>query len=219
MILHFSQIFFTEGLTFTVYFHLSSCLSRICREARDRGAAESGNRTYGQAGQTRSCPPESLSGCTGNRTRREMRNRLRRQRHPGLLRQATLCRSQHTLRIHSGKGRSGQRNAAGGLGHGHTTRAAEFTQVSAGVRPDLPQSAFRSPGDSALGRVVDGNFHRDLIARENADIVHSELTGNMSRDNHVIRKLNLERSVRQRFHDCTFELNYIILRQMRFLLA
>ena len=72
MILHFSQIFFTEGLTFTVYFHLSSCLSRICREARDRGAAESGNRTYGQAGQTRSCPPEKPvrvyreSDATGN---------------------------------------------------------------------------------------------------------------------------------------------------------
>ena len=83
----------------------------------------------------------------------------------------------------------------------------------------MPQSAFRSPGDSALGRVINGDFHRDLIARENADIVHSEFTGNVRRHDHIVRELYLERSVRQSFYDGTFKLNYIILRQMRFLLA
>ena len=38
---------------------------------------------------------------------------------------------------------------------------------------------FAAPGDPATGQVVGRHLHRDLIAGQNPDEIHSELSGNM----------------------------------------
>ena len=74
-------------------------------------------------------------------------------------------------------------------------------------------SLFSSPCDSALCKVVYGNFDRDLIAGKNLDIIHAKLARNMSGDDVPIGKLNLEYGVGQCLYDRTLEFYNVVLRQ------
>jgi len=56
---------------------------------------------------------------------------------------------------------------------------------------------FRSPCDSSLGKVVNGNFNRDLIAGEDLDIIHTKLTRNVGCNDVPVGKLNLEYGIGQ----------------------
>ncbi len=72
---------------------------------------------------------------------------------------------------------------------------------------------FRSPCDSSLGKIVYGNFNRDLIAGEDLNIVHSELSRNMGGNDVPIGKLNLEYGIGQCLYDRTLEFYNVVLRQ------
>ena len=56
---------------------------------------------------------------------------------------------------------------------------------------------FRSPCDSSLGKVVNGNFNRDLIAGEDLDIIHTQLTRNVGGNDVPVGKLDLEYGIGQ----------------------
>jgi hypothetical protein len=78
-------------------------------------------------------------------------------------------------------------------------------------------SALCTPRNPTLGRVIDRNFDRNLVAGQNFDIVHSEFAGNMRGNDHIIRQFHLESRVWKCFYDDTFKFDYIILRQILFL--
>ena len=80
-----------------------------------------------------------------------------------------------------------------------------------GYQPFL--NLFRTPGDTALFQVVDGNLNGYLITGQNFDIIHAQLSGNMSRDHVLIRQLDLEGRVGQCLNDDALKLNNIVLRQ------
>ena len=56
-------------------------------------------------------------------------------------------------------------------------------------------SLFGAPGDPPLRRVINGYFHRDLIAGQNLDIIHSQFPGDVRRNDHLIGQLYLEGSI------------------------
>jgi len=72
---------------------------------------------------------------------------------------------------------------------------------------------FSSPCDSALRKVINGNFDRNLITGENFNIIHTKLTRNVGSNDMPIGKLNLEYSVRQCLYDRTLEFYNVVLRQ------
>ena len=74
-------------------------------------------------------------------------------------------------------------------------------------------SLFSSPCDSALCKVVYGNFNRNLISGKNFNIVHAKLTRDMSGNDVPIGKLNLEYGVRQCLNNRTLEFYNVVLRQ------
>ena len=43
----------------------------------------------------------------------------------------------------------------------------------------LSPGLLAAPGDPAAGQVIRGHLHRDLIAGQNPDEIHSEFSGNM----------------------------------------
>ena len=42
-----------------------------------------------------------------------------------------------------------------------------------------PTRSLAAPGDPAAGQIVRGHLHRDLVAGQNPDEIHSEFSGNM----------------------------------------
>ena len=70
-----------------------------------------------------------------------------------------------------------------------------------------------TPSDTSLGQVIDRNLNGYAITGQNSDIVHSQLSRNMSRYDMLIGELDLEGCVRQCLNDYAFKFNYIILRQ------
>ena len=70
-----------------------------------------------------------------------------------------------------------------------------------------------TPCDASLGQVVYRNLNGYAITRQYSDIVHSKLTGNMSRYDMPIGKLHFEGRIGQCLDYRTFKLNNIILRQ------
>jgi len=72
---------------------------------------------------------------------------------------------------------------------------------------------FGTPGNAALGQVIDRDLDGYLITGQNPYIVHSELARNMGIHDVSVGKLYLEMCVRQRFQYHSLELYNIILRQ------
>ncbi len=72
---------------------------------------------------------------------------------------------------------------------------------------------FRTPGYTALGKVVDRYLNGNLVSRQYSNIVHSKLTRNMSCYYMPVGKLYFEGRVRQRLNNCTFKFDHIVLWQ------
>ena len=67
-----------------------------------------------------------------------------------------------------------------------------------------------SPGDAALGQVVDRNLNGYAVTGKNLDIIHTKLARNVSRYHMAVRELDLEASVGQCLNDCAFKLDDVI---------
>ena len=72
---------------------------------------------------------------------------------------------------------------------------------------------LRAPGYATFSQVIDRYLYGHLITGQYSYIVHSELSGYMSRYYMLIGKLDLEGRVGQRLNYCTLKLYYIILWQ------
>ena len=72
---------------------------------------------------------------------------------------------------------------------------------------------FSAPGDSTLGKVVNGNLNGYLISRQYPYIIHSEFARNVGIYDVSVGKLYLEVCIRQCLKYNALELYYIILRQ------
>ena len=73
-----------------------------------------------------------------------------------------------------------------------------------------------SPGDASAGQIVRRHLHRDLIAGENPDEVHSELTGDMSKDRVTLADIYHKHRVGQGLDYRALEFDYIVFCQSKF---
>ena len=70
-----------------------------------------------------------------------------------------------------------------------------------------------TPGYATLGEIVNRNLDGYSVTRQYSDIVHSELSRDMSRYYMLVGKLYLEGRVGQCLNYRTFKFNYIVLWQ------
>ena len=70
-----------------------------------------------------------------------------------------------------------------------------------------------TPGDASLVQVVNRHLNGYAISGQNSDIVHSQLSRNMSRYDVLVGKLYLEGRVGQCLYYRTFKFNNVILWQ------
>ena len=66
-------------------------------------------------------------------------------------------------------------------------------------------------GDPTSGEVVRSQFHLDLVAWEDPDVVHPHLPGNVREYLVSVVEFDLEHGIRQRFEDLALEYNRIFL--------
>ena len=74
--------------------------------------------------------------------------------------------------------------------------------------------SLASPVDSAPGDVVGRHLDRDLVAGQDADEIHAQLSGNVRQDLVAVLKFDLKHGVRIGFNDCAFHFNYIAFGQV-----
>lgn len=74
-------------------------------------------------------------------------------------------------------------------------------------------SSLCPESDSALCQIIYRNLDRDLIAREDTDIIHAHFTGNVSGNDVTVCQFDTEYRVRQYFNDHAFTFNNIVLSQ------
>ena len=87
--------------------------------------------------------------------------------------------------------------------------------VIAEIRRGKPAgSLLEAVRDTPAIQVVDGQLDRDLVARENLDVVHTHLPRNVGQDLVAVLELDLEHRVRQRFKDRALKLDDILFRQL-----
>lgn len=72
-------------------------------------------------------------------------------------------------------------------------------------------ASFRTEHDPGTGQVIGGQFHRNLVTGQDADVVHPHLARDMPEYDVSIFKLDPERRVRQRFKDLALHLDGIFL--------
>ena len=70
-----------------------------------------------------------------------------------------------------------------------------------------------TPGDATLIEVIYRNLNSHMIARQNADIIHAELSRDMSGHQVAVGKSHLEGGVGQCLFDHAFKFNNVVLRQ------
>lgn len=89
------------------------------------------------------------------------------------------------------------------------TRIKDLTeeQISA-IRDYIDQNGLMVEGE-----VVRRQLHRDLVARENADVVHTNLAGDRAENGHTVLQLNAKHGVGQRLSDRTFKFDGVFLLQ------
>ncbi len=68
-------------------------------------------------------------------------------------------------------------------------------------------------GDTATIEVVYGKLYLDFIAREDLDVVHTHLAGNVGQDFVAVFELNLKHCVRKGFNNSSLKFNCILLSQ------
>ena len=67
--------------------------------------------------------------------------------------------------------------------------------------------------DASAIQVIDRQLNRDLVTRQDLDVMHTHLAGNMGQDLVPVLKLDLEHRVGQRLEDGTFKLDYVFFSQ------
>ena len=80
-----------------------------------------------------------------------------------------------------------------------------------GYQPFL--NLFRTPSDASLVQVIDRNFNGNAVTGQYLDIIHTQLTRDMSNYDVLVGQLYLEGRVGQCLDDYAFKFNYIIFRQ------
>ena len=70
---------------------------------------------------------------------------------------------------------------------------------------------FCSPGNAALGQVIDRNLNGHAVTGQNFNIVHTKLSRNMGCYHMSVGKLDLEASVGQSLNHYAFKLDDVIL--------
>lgn len=73
-----------------------------------------------------------------------------------------------------------------------------------------------SPGDTSAGQIVRRHLHRDLIAGEDPDEVHSELTGDMGKDRVTLADIDHKHGVGQGLDYRALEFDYVVFCQNNF---
>ena len=73
----------------------------------------------------------------------------------------------------------------------------------------FPERLLTAPGDPASGQVIRGHLHRDLVAWQDPDEIHSKFSGNVRQNRVSVSNVNLERRIGQSFYHNTFHFNHI----------
>ena len=77
-----------------------------------------------------------------------------------------------------------------------------FIQSQHGIATEMrSKSGFAAPGDAPLRQIVRAHLEFDSVAFDDADIVHSQLSGNVRRDDVPVGKPYFERGVGKSFDD------------------
>jgi hypothetical protein len=75
--------------------------------------------------------------------------------------------------------------------------------------------SLRAKHDTSPTQIVGRQLDSDLVAREDADVVHSHLSGNMTKDHVTVLQLHSKRSVGQVLDNLALHLDDIILGHLR----
>src|SRR5687768_6273180 len=76
-------------------------------------------------------------------------------------------------------------------------------------------SLLGAENDASAGQVVGRELHGDLVAREDADVVHAHLPGNVSQHDMTVLELHSECRVRQGLDDFTLHLDRLFFGHYR----
>lgn len=68
-------------------------------------------------------------------------------------------------------------------------------------------------GDASAREVVDGQLDGDAVARQNLDVVHAHLAGDMRQDLVAVFEFDLEHGVRESLQNLAFKLDDVFFRQ------
>ena len=68
-------------------------------------------------------------------------------------------------------------------------------------------------GDTTAFKVVHGDLYGHAVTGKNLDIVHTHLSGDVSKNGMTIFKLNPKHGVGQGFYNLTLKLNYVVFSQ------
>jgi hypothetical protein len=72
-------------------------------------------------------------------------------------------------------------------------------------------SLFVSVGDPTSGEVVRGEFNLDAVARQDSDVMHAHLSGDVGQHLVAIFKLDFEHCIRERFNNRSFKHDRVFL--------
>ena len=87
----------------------------------------------------------------------------------------------------------------------------DFLHAWADLHGLLTSTSLESVGNTTTGEVVRGELNLNLVAGENADVVHSHLAADVREHLVTVLEFDAEHRVRQRFGDGAFEHDRIFL--------
>ena len=68
---------------------------------------------------------------------------------------------------------------------------------------------FVTPDDPAFRQIIGGQFQSNLVAGQDADVIHTQLAADVGQDYMLVFQLHLEHGVGQLFHYPAFNFNHI----------
>ena len=104
---------------------------------------------------------------------------------------------------------------ANGFDRGTNLHAVFLHSYGRTKRPILNTLTLAAPRNAATGQVVRRKLNRDLVARINADEVHTHLSRNMCHDPVPAGELHLEHRVGKSLNDRAFHFNDVTFGQVR----
>src|SRR6056297_627520 len=97
------------------------------------------------------------------------------------------------------------------LSHIGLTLGRTFMVASLLVRSGVSGRSLVPVGDATSSEVVRSQFHLDLVAWEDADVVHPHLSGDVCEHLVSVVEFDLEHGVRERLEDLALEYDRIFL--------